>query len=201
MSIFRETCDDKLIDNIILFLIFQPNVTTDEYTFCFEALHEYAMEKDLSDYFILLGDLLDANIYGTPSIYTFERRLNFYIRSGDISRQISILMLMHQKVNDKSLKQQIESQIFEMMESKTRYSISDFRLLITYSCMGVSKLLTPAFKHFDFAEVVSSDNLLSKELVRLYDELGAEVKVTSINARTLARTMTKQSMLKLTTDG
>lgn len=177
LSVFRETWNVKLIDNMILFLIFQPNVTTDEYTFCFEALNEYAMDQNLTDYFVLLGDLLDANIYGTSSVHSFERRINFYIKSGNVSRLISVLMLMHQKASDYQLKERIEDQIVELMERKTSYSASDFKLLVTYSYMGVNKPLAPAFKNFKFAEVVASDNLLSKELLGVYDELGFEAKV------------------------
>lgn len=174
-------CDDKTIDNIILYLIFQPNVTTEEYAFCFDALYEYALEFNLNDYFILLGDLLDANIYGTASAHTFEKRIELYLRSGNLSRQIGILMLMHQKVVDKQLKQQVELQIFDLVAKKTEYTISDFKLMITYSCMGVSQPISTAFKNFQFAEVVSSDNLLAKELLRTYEELGYEAKVYFFN--------------------
>lgn len=173
----RATWNEKLIDNIILYLIFQPNVTADEYAFCFEGLYEYALDKQLNDYFILLGDLLDANIYGTSSVHAFEKRIGFYIKSGCINRLIGILMLMHQKMADKALKKKIELQILEMMGKKTSYTISDFKLMITYSCMGVSQPISTAFKHFQFTDVVSSDNLLARELLRTYEDLGNEAKV------------------------
>lgn len=201
LSVFRETCNEKLIDNIILFLVFQPNVTTDEYSFCFEALLEYVLEKNLTDYFVLLGDLLDANIHGTSGIYSFERRVNFYIRSGNISRQLSVLMLMHQKVSDRTLKERIEEQIIDMMEMKQTYSMADFRLLSTYSCMGVSKPLTSAFKHFQFVEVVASDSLLARELSRTYDELGAELRVTPFYCRLTTFLMNMAQLPKQSTNG
>lgn len=151
-----------MTDNLILYLIFQPNVCSEEYSFTFKCLDEFAKERGPKELFTLLGDLLDRNLYGRESCSCFEQRLEYYLRAENISRIISILILVHQKIHDADLKQKLELAIIEYMKKKQTYSISDFRTLLRYSGMGITHPLSPAFLHFNFPEVVAQGSKSSQ---------------------------------------
>lgn len=144
-----------MADSFILFLVFQPNVCSEEYSFIFKCFEEYAKEKSLNHLFTLIGDLFDRNIYGRSSCSCFEKRLEYYLKADNVSRIISILILIHQKIQDITLKQKIELSIIENMKKKDTYTVADFRTLVKYSGMGITHPLSPAFTNFKFAEVVS----------------------------------------------
>lgn len=152
---FVGSLNETMVDNLIIYLVFQPDVCCEEYTFMFKCLEELAKETSEKGFFTLLGDLLDRNLYGRSSVNCFEQRLNYYVQADNISRIVAILMLVHQKVYDCTLKQSLELAIVEKMSKKERYSIADFRVLLRYSSMGTSQPLTPAFKNFKFQEVIS----------------------------------------------
>ena len=83
---------------MVIFLICQPDVNSDIYADCFEALYRHVQTTGKSEYLVLLGDLLDQDIYGAVGYYCFERRLKMYIESRSADRLVSILMLIHQRV-------------------------------------------------------------------------------------------------------
>lgn len=144
-----------MVDNLILYLIFQPNVCSEEYSFLFQCFNDLAKETHKTSYFTLLGDLYDQNLFGRASNFCFEKRLDYYIKAGNTSRIISILILVHQKVSDIKLKLRLEQAIIEHMKQKQRYTAADFQILLRYSSMGVTYPLSPAFVHFAFPQVVS----------------------------------------------
>jgi len=126
-------------------------VHTEIYQFSFNCLHHYALLTQQKSLFKLLGDLLDQNIYGSPSFENFERRLQFYLDSGCSDRICALLFLVHQKVFDCSLKQQIESAIVQTVAEKQHYAVDDFRFMLTYSFSGITKPLSSAFTRFNFS--------------------------------------------------
>lgn len=135
----------------MLFLICQPNVHTEIYQFSFNCLHHFALLTQQKPLFRLLGDLLDQHIFGSPSLECFERRLQLYLESGCSDRICALLFLVHQKVFDCSLKQQIEAAICQTLAEKQRYSADSFRFMLAYSSSGITKPLSSAFTHFNFA--------------------------------------------------
>jgi hypothetical protein len=146
---------EKLVDTLMLYLVFQPNVCTDEYSFAFRCMEEVANQKKNTSLFTFLGDLLDRNLYGRSSCSCFEQRIEYYVKADNISRIVSVLMLVHQKIQDIELKKKLELSIIENFKRKESYTVADFRILLRYSSMGITHPLSPAFKNYSFPDVVA----------------------------------------------
>ena len=182
---FKDHMSEQDIDNMILFLILQPNTTNELYAFSYECLYHYAETTEKNHLFLLLGDLLDANMYGLRGYDSFERRFEYYIKSRNINRICSILLLIHQKIHDRLLKEKVERSIVDLFKEKLTYEIGDFKFLLSYSTVGTTVPLSPSFINFKFQEG-TSESKREKELQEVYDEMMMQARaaeMTSENAR------------------
>lgn len=178
----KSTWTEQIINHMVLFLVFQPDVSTPLYSFCFETLMFYATSANQNSIFILLGDLLDPHFFGTKSQHSFEKRMKMYVTAKDNTRLISVLSLVHQRVQDKKLKIKLEKTICYMMHTKEYYTAEDIIFLVRYSFMGTSIPLSPNYKNIDFGNYKSSflqgkqDNKTAKGFVSMLDDILLQLK-------------------------
>ena len=152
LDVFKNNFTEKIVDDMIIFLVCQPNVYTDFYHYSFNCVFHYAKLTGRKKLFILLGDLLDQNIYGNSSYESFEKRFSMYLEAESAERISAVLLLVHQKTVDIELKKKLEEQIIQVFSMKKTYSLGDLKFLLTYSLAGISTPLSSAFKFFNFPE-------------------------------------------------
>jgi hypothetical protein len=200
----KSTWNEQVVHNIVLFLVFQPDVSVPLYSFCFETLMFYATSTSQPHIFILLGDLLDAHFYGTKSQHSFEKRIKMYITAGDKTRCMSMLSLVHQRIQDKKLKVKLEKTICLLMNTKDYYTPEDLVFLVRYSFMGTSIPLSPHFKQISFGNYPSSfllgkqDNKTAKGFMSMSDDILLQVKNVLMDEEKYSQKSSEQSKLRMT---